>query len=259
MTLIELCAGSAALSMHIIGARAVMPYMGGKQRYAKHLAEHVGAVDSFELYDVGPWGDVWALLGEHHAALCAAVDRLVFSGEDVGEMFARLRAEPVPSDPVARSAVFLVLQRLAYAGKAVSDDCGGWLHPGIDKSSAFGHAATGRFGAVKPQLPTLSRRLHALAGFMPRHAARVDAREIQPRAGCVVFFDPPYMGTTGYCSADLTRDEVVQIAHAWSSAGSTVLLTEAEPLGVASYRLRREGRKRIDCEVTDYLTVYPPC
>lgn len=255
--LIELCAGSAALSLHLSGHTNLMPYMGGKARYAEHLAEYCDGVDRFELYDIGPWGDAWRVLPKRHAEVCDAVDEMVFSGEDVEEMWQRLRTTPAPDDEVERVAVFLVLQRLAFGSKAVREIDGGWSNNGIQRTAAYGRKNTsGKFGDVKPQLPTLSKRLRSLSGFGPAGERR-DARAVPPRAGCVVLLDPWYVGTTGYGPDDLTRDETYRLAHAWSDAGSDVLLTEAEPLGIASYPLRRKGRKRKWSDVTDWLTVFP--
>jgi hypothetical protein len=59
-----------------------------------------------------------------------------------------------------------------------------------------------------------------------------DARDIHPPPlppGCVVYFDPPYIGTTGYGN-DLTRAEVCEMAERWASAGAAVYISEAEPI-----------------------------
>jgi hypothetical protein len=45
--------------------------------------------------------------------------------------------------------------------------------------------------------------------------------------GCVVYMDPPYVGTTGY-AATLGRDEVVRHARAYAALGATVAISEAE-------------------------------
>lgn len=45
--------------------------------------------------------------------------------------------------------------------------------------------------------------------------------------GCVVYMDPPYVGTTGY-AATLGRDEVVRHARAYAELGATVAISEAE-------------------------------
>ena len=44
---------------------------------------------------------------------------------------------------------------------------------------------------------------------------------------CVVYMDPPYVGTTGY-AATLGRDEVVRHARAYAALGATVAISEAE-------------------------------
>jgi hypothetical protein len=47
--------------------------------------------------------------------------------------------------------------------------------------------------------------------------------------GCVVYADPPYVGTTGY-AATLSRAEVVRYALAFSAMGATVAISEATPI-----------------------------
>jgi hypothetical protein len=59
-----------------------------------------------------------------------------------------------------------------------------------------------------------------------------DARDVHPPPlpdGCVAYFDPPYIGTTGYGN-DLTRAEVCEMAERWASAGAAVYISEAEPI-----------------------------
>lgn len=256
--LIELCAGSAALSLHLSGLPYLMPYWGGKARNVKHLAEYTGAIDGVELYDIGPWGDVWSVLPKRHAEVCAAVAEMVEGGEDPEEMWHRLSNSPPPADPVEYVAVFLVLQRLAFRARPVRETGGSWNNPGIGRTVAYGRVnTTGTFRDVKPQLPGFLRKLRAMGRFRPHAARRMDARDVKPRGGCVVLLDPPYEGTTGYGPEDLTRDDVHGIVEAWTWAGSDVLLTEAAPRGIVSTPLRRVGRKRRHSKVTDWLTVFP--
>jgi hypothetical protein len=44
---------------------------------------------------------------------------------------------------------------------------------------------------------------------------------------CVVYMDPPYVGTTGY-AATLSRDQVVRHARAYAELGAVVAISEAE-------------------------------
>lgn len=258
MTLIELCAGSAALSLHVSGHSHLMPYMGGKYRYAKHLAEFVGPVDSVELYDVGPWGRFWRCWGVGLGAdICEATTALVESGEDVEAMWNRLRTSPPPTGDAEWCAVFMVLQRLAYKSKPIAPKDGKWSSHGIARTPAYGTAKSSSFGGVKPQLPTLVRRLRAMLPFQCA-GMEADARALIPRGGCVVLLDPPYVDTTGYCKDDLSRSDTLAIARNWARAGSRVLITEAEPMNGSGIPLRRQGRKRRWSDVTDWLTVFPP-
>jgi hypothetical protein len=96
-----------------------------------------------------------------------------------------------------------------------------------------GGFAAEKNGAPGNRWPTHTR----VAGDMPTNAGLPativpDARDIHPPPlppGCVVYFDPPYIGTTGYGN-DLTRAEVCEMAERWASAGAAVYISEAEPI-----------------------------
>ena len=96
-----------------------------------------------------------------------------------------------------------------------------------------GGFAAEKNGAPGNRWPTHTR----VAGDMPTNAGLPativpDARDIHPPPlpdGCVAYFDPPYIGTTGYGN-DLTRAEVCEMAERWASAGAAVYISEAEPI-----------------------------
>lgn len=66
-------------------------------------------------------------------------------------------------------------------------------------------------------------------------------------SGCVVYCDPPYLGTTGYAH-DLGRDEVIAIARDYDALGAVVCISEAEPAiegwHAAEITGGRKGQKR---------------
>lgn len=65
--LVELCAGTAAVSLWALGAvQPLTGYMGSKRKDAALLCTLLGArnPDHVTLVDAGPWGDVWTTLRE---------------------------------------------------------------------------------------------------------------------------------------------------------------------------------------------------
>jgi hypothetical protein len=114
--LVELCAGTAAVSLRAMAGRPVQPltgYMGGKRRWATQLAELLGygaePPDYVVLVDAGPWGDVWDVLRirEHRRR----VAHQVWAGADPHYLWSELVKIPPPAtDPAFRCAQYLWLQ-----------------------------------------------------------------------------------------------------------------------------------------------------
>jgi hypothetical protein len=66
-TLVELCAGTASVSLWALGrGRPLCGFMGSKRRWAAILCEALGVAaqvpERVVLVDAGPWGDVWSVL-----------------------------------------------------------------------------------------------------------------------------------------------------------------------------------------------------
>lgn len=237
--LVDLCAGSACVSLAALGhRRRLVPYMGGKWPYRRQVLNALGisgVPDRIALVDVGPWGDTWQALARDLPRVRELVECYA-AEEDHVALWGRLRAAPAPADLVQRAAVHLTLQRLAFRGKPLDDRVGRWSDPGLSKTEAAGIPATDTFGAVEPQLPVLARRLRALDLRGRMEARRMSAAEVVPVPGAHVYIDPPYQGTTGYNGHDLTRAEVCAIAERWAAAGCTVVVSEAEPVDLPGWR-----------------------
>lgn len=241
-SLVETCCGSAALTLHLLGARRpLVPYQGGKWRVRRQLADVLrqrgfeGAPARVVLTDPGPWG-VAAGAVVDGATRANVIDRLVALGErDAREVFATLRDAFVPADPAAFAAEYLFLQRLSYSGKAVGVRDGRWRSPGFNTSSAYGLPGTDRFGAVRPMIPSLIAVLRAYGTLASSEveSARRTAPEALARCEVptVVYMDPPYAGSTAYPNGDLSRAEVARLAASWASAGALVVVSESEPIG----------------------------
>lgn len=233
---IEPCAGGAALTLHLLGAKGhLVPYQGGKWRYREKLAAVLAGrgfterPDEVYLFDCGPWGKTWQALTSDKARVLDHLGGM--AGKDPKEVYDHLHGKPASDDPYRFAAEFLFLQRLAHSGKAVGVSASGrWMSPGFNKTSAYGVEGTERFGAVAPMIPSLVRRLEELDFPSTFRCFFERARPVPSGAKTAVYLDPPYRGSTPYPNGSLLREEVVALALAYAGSGATVLVSEAEPL-----------------------------
>lgn len=239
--LIELCAGSAALTFHLLGERATLPYQGSKWRLRAPLARALkldpAAMESAYLTDPGPWGTVLGAILSPTRRRRVLRELRALNDLDPRLAYDRLQGSAPATRQCTFAAEYLFLQRLAFSGKAVAVKAGVWASPGFNRSSAYGLAGTAKFGQVRPQVASLIERL---AGMAPAYRATVRVghrRAHRPTAGymgtaprTVVYIDPPYSGTTGYPDV-LERSEVAYLARAWALAGAEVYVSEATPVG----------------------------
>ena len=132
MRLIEACAGSAAVTLAVVGGKLPLYYRGGKRRHARQIAAvlHGLAVEqgaqgftSYALNEPGMFGTFWAL------TRCAPFRRQLVAelrtmhegslGFTAREMWGLLAAAPVPTGITQRVAAWVALQRHSYAGRPV--------------------------------------------------------------------------------------------------------------------------------------------
>jgi hypothetical protein len=157
--LVELCAGTAAVSLRAMAGRPVQPltgYMGGKRRWATQLAELLGygaePPDYVVLVDAGPWGDVWDVLRiREHRRRVAHQFREVWAGADPHYLWSELVKIPPPAtDPAFRCAQYLWLQARSAGTIPIwwSVERGRWESPTGSRTEAAhergGAAADGR-------------------------------------------------------------------------------------------------------------------
>jgi len=124
---VELCCGSAAVTLKLIGGAHAKPpvsYMGAKTGYAEPILWAMGlrsgqGADAVLLNDPGPWSKVWRVLVD--PAGCRAVAAIIrgWVGEDARALWERLRAEPVPEDEGAAAARWCWLQGRSLRGAPV--------------------------------------------------------------------------------------------------------------------------------------------
>lgn len=123
ITLVELCCGTAAVSLWALGrCRPITGYMGSKRRDAEVLVQalDVASPDRVVLVDGGPWGDVWATLQhlEGRRAVAATLRAWGARGT-LPEIWPTLLYPPPAGSVPARGAV------------PVPPSPGGGLHPGV--------------------------------------------------------------------------------------------------------------------------------
>ncbi len=118
--LVELCAGTAAVSLAALACRPIAPltgYMGGKRRWARQLVEALGfagcAPDRVTIVDAGPWGDVWSVLRDRDRRRTTAHMLRTWGSTmaDPHALWQRMVALPPPAgDDEWRVAQYLWLQ-----------------------------------------------------------------------------------------------------------------------------------------------------
>lgn len=276
--LAELCCGGAALTLHYLGARRqVVPYQGSKWKMRSELSQVLSdrgftELGASTLNDIGPWGLVWRWLMACPEAVVHELREL--NQENPKDVFDRLHGHPIPQPSDYKfAAEFLFLQRLSHSGKAVGIKAGRWSSPGFNKTSAYGTRATGRFGEVKPMIPSLIGVIESMCVWTwPEHSKSRfgDAFDVDvypaglPR---VIYIDPDYASSTGYPNGTLPRDGVVRLARRWAAqCDTTVVVSEAEPVaelvedGWQATCLRQppSDNKPFQAKGAEWVTTWPP-
>lgn len=257
---IEPCGGSFAVGyglLSMIAGRSLPPPLkiqGGKQNYVRAILEQAGnraSPSRFVYNEPGPYGRLWHTLHTDRFALIERLSRFV--NEDPTDLWQRLAAAPVPSDPLERVAVWTVLQFWSWGGKLIypmePDARQGmlfgsahavWRTFGFNRSDAYNaeyREARGEgIGRRNIRLPDLIARLKAvpeltLLEVHQRSALELDLDRFKGQR-VTVLLDPPYQGTLGYGPDVLERPDVIALCRRYHLLGFRVILCEAEPLDV---------------------------
>ena len=254
-TFVELCAGTAAVSLRLAKAKAKPPVsrMGAKTGYADAILYHLRLQPG-----QGAERYVWCepddgarlLLGAYtDPELCREAAGILrsWAGEEPRALWDRLRGEAVGVG--ARE----VARWLWVQGHR--DARGSCLAPQYARPEGN---ADGQWKA--PPRDWLVRRL--LRSPTCPATIHPDARLLDPIPGAVVLFDPPYVNTTGY-GHDLPRPDVVAIAERWAAAGCTVAICEQEPIAelptwerVEIGGLRRGQVRTFSKQKSEWLTIW---
>ena len=261
---VELCAGTAALSLRLHGGKNARPpvsRMGNKQGYAQAILRTMGlrSGSGASRYLLCEPDDGCRLLLTSYtdADLRSKAAEIIrgWKDEDPRALWERLRAEgPVKAPPVDPREVarWLAVGQLSY--RQMQPESG--FNPGMAKDAASPCWRLDLPGVADalPTLPPLP------ASILP-DARAVDPPQLPP--GSVVYIDPPYVNTTGYAH-DLGREAVCELAERWASAGACVVISEAEPLAELGWHQveitgERVGQKRtFSKQQREYLTMNRP-
>lgn len=277
-TLVELCCGTAALSLWALGrAVPLTGYMGSKRRWAPLLVEALGCdkPERVILVDAGPWGDAWSVLKtpKGRASVQNWLHQLDVLVEAEGLEAAWKRALEDPSeDPGRRVAHFLWLQARSagtipvwWSGSRWESPTGSRTEDAHQRGSALalrqkgGARADGpayeagglerrraeRGGVAAPKRRGMQRPRTLLRRVAALEALPLDRLEV---LHCDVRAVDPVPGAVVYIdppyvgcpryAATLPRFDVLDLASRWADAGARVAVSEAEPLSLRGWTSR---------------------
>lgn len=248
MTLVELCAGTASLSLAWLRQDAVCPLtlIGSKRAYRGELLDlfglkpGAGAAEQVVLVEPGPFGDFWLAMKDPASRTmvleCLATFHQAYQ-EDPRALWDSVRAD-FPGGFTRRVASWAVLQFWSYFAKPViprpqSKD---WKTHGFDKNSAYRsdtpQAARENITKNK-RLPQLIEGIQALPRMSNVLVYRQRAQDLDPSlfiGETLVYIDPPFAGTTQSYGWEFPREDVLLAAQTYDALGCRVAVSEAEPL-----------------------------
>lgn len=254
-TFVELCAGTAAVSLRLAKAKAKPPVsrMGAKTGYADAILYHLRLQPG-----QGAERYVWCepddgarlLLGAYtDPELCREAAGILrsWAGEEPRALWDRLRGEAVGTG-AREVARWTWLHGRSFNNKG--PDAGFLPSESTNGVEVWNAHPPGYFARAWLALPRCPATIHP------------DARHVDPIPGAVVLFDPPYVNTTGYAH-DLPRPDVVAIAERWAAAGCTVAICEQEPIAelptwerVEIGGLRRGQVRTFSKQKSEWLTIW---
>lgn len=273
---VELCAGTAALSLAHFAKGAPLKSrkgahkqvkppvsrMGSKAGYAEAILDVLGlepgegqAAGTHYLWCEPDPGCRLLLEAYRDAALAKAAADIIrgWAGEDPRALWERLRAEGPPQGSVSPREV----ARWVWTWGRSFNGTGDSFRPSVSSvgTPVWNAHPPEWYAAACDLLPALP------ATILPDAHAADPGPSLPP--GTVVYIDPPYVGTTQYANK-LPRADVIALARRWADAGATVCISEAEPIHelvadgweVADITGRRRGQRRtFSKQQSEYLTI----
>ena len=223
---VELCAGTAALSLRLHAGRNARPpvsRMGAKTGYADVILRCLGLrpgqvhTDGTRYLWCEPDAGVRLLLHaytDRELAQGAAEIIRSWKDEDPRALWERLRAEGPATCPEGLTARE-VARWLTVTGWRIGLDGTRYVGPGTPANPAVTHAGM------------VARLRHTLPATIHPDARALALPTLPP--GTVAYMDGPYENTTSYAHL-FPRAEQVEVARRWDAAGATVCISEAEPI-----------------------------
>ena len=241
---VELCCGTGAVSLALIGGRRVRPpatRAGAKTGYATAILRAMGlrpgdGTDLLLLADSDPSiRRLWQVLPDGRALRAVRARIREVRDEDDLRLWQRLAQAPVPEDPVEYVATWLLLQGRQAMRPVTEWTDGRWgaVRDGNVSTCNYFAEADG-WGLCRRRI---LERLDVL--LQVRQWPRVewllpDVAELEPRNArdAYVYMDPPYVNTIAYAHA-LPREAVVAVAERYRVAGAEcVAVSEGEPIPI---------------------------
>jgi len=248
-TYIELCTGSFAVGLRLLGgpnAKPPVSYMGSKVGYGAAVLAALGlkpgqGADRVVMVEPGPWARIWTVLTEPTG--CERVAEILRSWIPCPSLADEEGHEPGD-------------------GKGDEEVCE-WCD-GTDRwqtKSLFDHLRTKEY--LSESRDHRQQEL-ALARKNPC-VVEASAFDVEPKdvcddpEGCVVYIDPPYVDTTGYLN-EFPRDQVVDVARRWADFGALVAISEAVKIDIPGWHHvdvahTRRGTKRSFGDTEEWLTM----
>ena len=200
MRLVEACAGSAAVTLAVIGGKLPLYYRGGKRRHARQIAavlqglaaeRGASSFTNFTLNEPGMFGTFWAVVRQpvfrrQLVAELRALDKEA-QGRTAREVWTTLAVAPVPSGIVKQAAIWVALQRHSYMGRPVElalpeSVTGRWPEGQRWRTSGFLGAAADRGAQRAAALAAGNQGALRWAKSSPTLGDLADAVEALPRA-----------------------------------------------------------------------------
>lgn len=242
--LIELCAGTAAVSLAALGcSRFPVSRIGSKAGWVLPILDAlaVDTVSTATLVEADP--RLAALLGallSDAAGLADAVEATLSESPRV--CWERAREGSTPTDTL----IWMAGARGGIGGYKGAHK----LRPSVD-------------GFI-PTRASLVRRLREFkvagtACVLCVDVSTLDAHAFSP---AVVYFDPPYTGRQGYRAT--LAEPAEALAGRWRAAGHRVVVSEARPLAGANDALeitalrRGQSRRSLTTNHAEWLSIYTP-
>ena len=231
-------------------------YQGGKGRLADAIVANMGLGSSAHFYDLccgsgavaiaavnaglspervrmwdnGPWGLVWQVIGDGTFNLKIFTDycrSVPTDPKKIKAFMEKLYLEPAGEHAPYR---YLLLQGATIGGKSISLDKGRWVRGSGFRDYWIPTATSSRRSPVNPMMPMpntiLARVARLVKGMRGVHGVCGDAAAVKVRVGSVAYIDPPYAGTTGYA----TNIDATAVAQGIAAAGATCWVSEGRAL-----------------------------